>query len=95
MKLLTDQECQEGIKQICDLSKTIARELGIHLQVVQFDSGRHLTCKKTHSLRISARGKSVTVSIFHSDVVGSLSCNDPPRAKIRAAIERLKLLLDG
>jgi hypothetical protein len=90
VKLLTDQECQEGVNRIEDLTKLIASESGIRLQSILFDDGQQLTCKKTHNLRISARGKAVTAIITHSDV----TCADLARPKIRAAIDRLKSMLE-
>ena len=92
MILLTDEQCREGIQRICEIARDIARMSGIVLNSISVDDSHHLTCTNFHILHISARGKTVAVNIHHEEVAEITSMTED---KIRSAIDRLRIMLEG
>jgi len=90
LRRLTDEECQVGMRKICDLANNTAKESGLRLQLIQIDDGLRVTCKPAHTLLIAARGKSITFPITHEDVADSEST----KLKIRSALSKLLLLME-
>jgi hypothetical protein len=91
LKRLTDEECQVGMRKICDLVKNSAKESGVRLQLIQIDDGHRVTCKPAHTMLIAARGKSITFPFTHDDVRDIESA----KLKIRSALSKLLLLMES
>ena len=88
---LTDSQCQAGMQQLCDLARNTAKVSGLRLNAVVIDNGQTTICKDAHSLQLTARGKTVTVKIFHEDVV---AVSELTKKKIQNAVNRLQIMLE-
>lgn len=89
-------EKQSSFTMISDLAYQLSAESKIKLTSVEFDDGRPLSCSDIHMLSISSKGKSVHTKLNNDEVEGypDKSGSKMTKAKISAAIDRLKLILE-
>jgi hypothetical protein len=90
-------EVEAGVNMLKDLAQQLAADAGIKLSGVGFDDGRPLGVSDMHILSLTARGKTVIAKINHEEVEdypGRVGI-DLTKAKVRNAIERLSILLEG
>lgn len=95
--MTTEEQIQEGIIQISDFTRLYAAENGIKLAEVTFDDGRPLGFSDIHMVRISARSQTVVTKLtqIQLEKYTDEDSSDMTRAKIRSAVDRLKILLEG
>lgn len=88
-------ETETGINILKDLAQQLAAEAGIKLSNVLFDDGRPLGVRDIHLLSVTARGKTTVAKINHEELKSGKAPNDLTKAKIRGAVDRLKVMLEG
>ena len=86
-----------GINQITDIAHQYAADANIKLTSITFDDGRPLGIKDIHLMQITARKHTVNVKLYHEEIEDYLGRDgsELTRAKIRNAIERLQVMLEG
>jgi hypothetical protein len=87
-------ETEAGINILKHLAQQLAAEVGVKLSNVLFDDGRPLGVRDIHLLSVTARGKTTAAKINHEELKSGKAPNDQTRAKIRCAIDRLKVMLE-
>lgn len=88
-------EIETGVNILKDLAQQLAAEAGVKLTNVLFDDGRPLGVTDFHLLSMTARGKTAVAKIHHEEVKSGKAPKDLTRAKVRSAIDRLKVMLEG
>jgi hypothetical protein len=93
--MIDTAETESGINILKDLTQQLATEAGIKLSNVLFDDGRPLGVRDIHLLSVTTRGKTAVAKINHEEIKCGKAPNELTRAKIRGAIDRLKVMLEG
>jgi len=86
----------EGLRKICKLAEDLAKQEGIRLSSVLVDEGRPIVASHYHLLSLTAGPCSVSEKLHHEELTAQnqRSDNGLTEAKIRSAVERLRILLD-
>ena len=91
------KEIRIGANMITDIANQLAAEAGIRLTSVTFNSGVEASCRDVHIFHISADGKTVNVIINQGEVseYSGVAGTVLTVGKVRGAIDRLKVMVEG
>lgn len=86
----------DGLQKLCELVEDLAKLEGIQLTSVLVDEGRPIVASDYHLLSITAGEHSVSEKLHHEELTAQNQWTGKglTEAKIRSAVERLRLLLD-
>jgi hypothetical protein len=92
-----EEQIQAGIEQITDVCNQYAEDAGIKLSAVTFDDGRLHGCSDIHLLSLKLKSLTVNTKLNHEEIEDypGRAGTELTNAKIKAAIYRLQVMLEG